>query len=104
MKIAKKESGIPSVTYAVAVDVALCYGWIDGQKAPFDERAWLQKFTPRGPKSPWSQVNREKVVALTAAGRIQPAGLRQMVLAKRAGRGSLNGSKCSCIGKKYTVK
>jgi uncharacterized protein YdeI (YjbR/CyaY-like superfamily) len=86
LKIAKKESGIPSVTYAEALDIALCYGWIDGQKAAFDERTWLQKFTPRGPRSQWSQINREKAEALIAAGRMQPAGVRQVELAKADGR------------------
>jgi uncharacterized protein YdeI (YjbR/CyaY-like superfamily) len=86
LKIAKKESSIPSISYAEALDAALCYGWIDGQKAAFDEHYWLQKFTPRGPKSGWSKINCDKADALIAAGRVQPAGLRQIEMAKADGR------------------
>jgi uncharacterized protein YdeI (YjbR/CyaY-like superfamily) len=86
LKIAKKETGIPSVSYAEALDSAICYGWIDGQKAPFDEQYWLQKFTPRRPKSKWSKVNCDKATALIEAGRMQPAGLRQVEQAKADGR------------------
>src|SRR5579859_391471 len=86
LKIAKKEARLPSVTYAEALDSALCYGWIDGQKASFDDRYWLQKFTPRGAKSTWSKVNCDKATALIADGRMQPAGLRQVELAKSDGR------------------
>src|ERR1700730_2699356 len=89
LKIAKKESRLPTVTYAEALDSALCYGWIDGQKAAFDERYWLQKFTPRRPKSGWSKVNCDKVAALMAQGRMQPAGIRQVELAKADGRWDL---------------
>jgi len=86
LKIAKKEAGIPSVTYAEALESALCYGWIDGQKAAFDDRYWLQRFTPRRPRSMWSRVNRDKATALIAEGRMQPAWLRQVDLAKSDGR------------------
>src|SRR5690242_10253825 len=86
LKIAKKESGISSVSYAEALESALCYGWIDGQKASFDDQYWLQKFTPRRPKSIWSKVNCDKAAALIAEGRMQPAGLRQVELAKADGR------------------
>src|SRR5215469_11061595 len=86
LKIAKKETGIPSVSYAEALDSALCYGWIDGQKAAFDDKYWLQKFTPRTAKSIWSKVNCSKAEALIAEGRMQPAGLRQVELAKSDGR------------------
>ncbi len=86
LKIAKKEMGVPSVTYAEAVESALCYGWIDGQKASFDGGYWLQRFTPRRPKSIWSRVNRDKATALIAEGRMQPAGLRHVNLAKDDGR------------------
>lgn len=86
LKIAKKEAGIPSVNYAEALDSALCYGWIDGQKGAFDEQYWLQRFTPRQPKSKWSKVNCDKATALIAAGRMQPAGLQQVELAKADGR------------------
>ncbi|HKV56750.1 MAG TPA: YdeI/OmpD-associated family protein, partial [Ktedonobacteraceae bacterium] len=77
------------MSYAEALDSALCYGWIDGQKASFDDKYWLQKFTPRGPKSMWSKVNCDKVAALTAAGRMQPAGIRQVELARADGRWDL---------------
>ena len=86
LKIAKKETGIPSVNYSEALDSALCYGWIDGQKASFDGQYWLQKFTPRRPKSIWSKVNCDKATALIAEGRMQPAGIRQVELAKADGR------------------
>ena len=86
LKLAKKDTGIPSLSYAEALDVALCYGWIDGQKASFDDQYWLQKFTPRSPKSIWSKVNCNKVAALLAEGRMQPAGVRQVELAKADGR------------------
>jgi uncharacterized protein YdeI (YjbR/CyaY-like superfamily) len=86
LKIAKKESGILSVNYSEALDSALCYGWIDGQKASFDGQYWLQKFTPRRPKSIWSKVNCDKATALIAEGRMQPAGIRQVELAKADGR------------------
>ena len=86
LKIAKKDTGIPSVSYAEALEDALCYGWIDGQKASVDEQYWLQKFTPRGPKSMWSKVNCDKVTALMASGRMQPAGIRQVELARADGR------------------
>lgn len=86
LKIAKKGSNISSVNYAEALESALCYGWIDGQKAPWDDQFWLQKFTPRRAKSKWSKINRDKAEALIAAGRMQPAGYRQIELAKEDGR------------------
>lgn len=86
LRIAKSGSGIPSVTYAEALDEALCYGWIDGQKKGYDADAWLQKFTPRRAKSIWSKINRDKVAALIAAGRMQPAGLAEVERAKADGR------------------
>ncbi|GAC1388436.1 MAG: YdeI family protein [Ktedonobacteraceae bacterium] len=86
LKIAKKETGILSLAYSDALEVALCYGWIDGQKASFDDRYWLQKFTPRSPRSIWSKVNCDKVTALLAEGRMQPTGIRQVELAKADGR------------------
>jgi len=86
LKIAKKEARTSSVSYAEALDSALCYGWIDGQKAAFDDKYWLQKFTPRTAKSSWSKVNCGKAEALIAEGRMQPAGLRQVELAKSDGR------------------
>ena len=86
IQIAKKASGIESVTYAEALDVALCYGWIDGQSKKYDESSWIQKFTPRSPRSIWSKVNQEKVAALIASGKMQPAGLAEIERAKQDGR------------------
>jgi len=86
LKIAKKDAGIPSVSYPEALEEALCYGWIDGQKATFDAQYYLQKFTPRRPKSIWSKVNCDKVAALLALGRMRAAGIRQVELAKADGR------------------
>lgn len=86
LKLAKKDSGIPSITYDEAVEVALCYGWIDGQKKGFDDKYWLQKFTPRGAKSIWSKINTEKVERLIAAGEMRPAGLKVVQAAKADGR------------------
>ncbi len=86
LKIAKKGSGIETVTFAEALDVALCYGWIDSQRAGFDGRYFLQRLTPRKPRSTWSQVNREKVAGLIEAGRVKPAGLREVERAKADGR------------------
>ncbi|HYX50663.1 MAG TPA: YdeI/OmpD-associated family protein [Ktedonobacteraceae bacterium] len=86
LKIAKKEAPAPTISYAEALDSAICYGWIDGQKAAFDDRYWLQKFTPRTAKSNWSKVNCGKAEGLIAVGRMQPAGLRQVELAKADGR------------------
>jgi len=86
MKLAKKATGIPSVTYQEALDVALCYGWIDGQKRSFDDKYFLQKFTPRRPKSVWSKINTEKVEILIASGEMKPSGLRAVEAAKQDGR------------------
>jgi uncharacterized protein YdeI (YjbR/CyaY-like superfamily) len=86
LKIAKKEARTPSISYAEALDSAICYGWIDGQKAAFDDQYWLQKFTPRAAKSIWSKVNCGKAETLIAEGRMQPAGLHQVELAKADGR------------------
>jgi len=86
LKLAKKDSGISSVTYEEALDVALCYGWIDGQKKGFDDEYWLQKFTRRGPKSIWSKINTEKAERLIASGEMKPAGLRAVEAAKKDGR------------------
>lgn len=86
LRFFKKDSGRKTVTYAEALDVALCYGWIDGQVKKLDESSYLQRFTPRRPKSLWSKRNREHVRRLTDAGRMQPAGLKQVEEAKRDGR------------------
>lgn len=86
LRLAKKASSLTSVTYAEALEVALCYGWIDGQKRSYDADSWLQKFTPRGAKSLWSKINREKVLALIESGRMRPAGLGAVELARQDGR------------------
>jgi uncharacterized protein YdeI (YjbR/CyaY-like superfamily) len=86
MRLAKKASGIPSVTYAEAVESALCYGWIDGHKRPHSDTAWLQRFTPRRPRSMWSQINRDKAVALIESRRMKAAGLSEIERAKQDGR------------------
>jgi uncharacterized protein YdeI (YjbR/CyaY-like superfamily) len=86
LKIAKKSSGIPTVTHPEALEEALCYGWIDGQRAPHDEVYYLQRFTPRRPRSKWSQVNRDKVTKLIEQGRMKPAGQAQIDAAKQDGR------------------
>ena len=86
LKLHKKASGQPSLTYAEALEEALCFGWIDGQKKPFDADSWLQRVTPRRPKSNWSQVNTRHVERLIAAGRMTPAGLKEVERAKSDGR------------------
>ena len=86
LKIAKKDSGVDSVNYAEALDVALCHGWIDGQKGAFDDTFWLQKFTPRGPRSKWSKINVDKALALIDANRMKPAGLAAIEQARSDGR------------------
>jgi uncharacterized protein YdeI (YjbR/CyaY-like superfamily) len=86
LKLAKKDSGIPTVIYAEALEVALCYGWIDGQRNGFDEKYFLQKFTPRRSKSIWSKINVEKVERLIASGQMKPAGLKAIESAKADGR------------------
>jgi uncharacterized protein YdeI (YjbR/CyaY-like superfamily) len=85
LKIFKKDSGIKTISYAEALDVALCYGWIDGQKQAFDEQAWLQKFCPRTPKSIWSKINIGHVERLINEGRMKPAGLKAVEKAKTNG-------------------
>ncbi len=75
-----------TLTYAEAVEAALCYGWIDGQGKSIDDTAWLQKFTPRGPRSVWSKINRQKAETLIASGRMQPAGLAAIERAKQNGQ------------------
>ena len=86
LKIHKKASGLPTVTAAEALEVALCWGWIDSTRKSFDEDSFLQRYGPRGPKSIWSQVNRDHVARLTEAGRMTPHGQRQVDLAKSDGR------------------
>jgi uncharacterized protein YdeI (YjbR/CyaY-like superfamily) len=86
LRLAKKGSDLRSLTYAEALEVALCYGWIDGQKQGESDRAWLQRFLPRSPKSIWSKINREKAQALIAKGKMKPAGLAAIRAAKTCGR------------------
>lgn len=86
LKVHKKDSGLPTVSCAEALDVALCWGWIDGIRKAFDERSFLQRFTPRKAKSVWSQINRDNVARLTAAGRMTPHGQRQVDAARADGR------------------
>jgi uncharacterized protein YdeI (YjbR/CyaY-like superfamily) len=86
LKIHKKDSGLPTVTSAQALDVALCWGWIDGIRKGFDERSFLQRYTPRRARSVCSQINRDHVARLTAAGRMTPHGQRQVDAARADGR------------------
>jgi uncharacterized protein YdeI (YjbR/CyaY-like superfamily) len=86
LKLAKKDQGGVSVSYAEAVRVALCHGWIDGQAKPIDERHYMQRFTPRRPRSIWSKINVARAELLLAAGKVSPAGLREIEAAKADGR------------------
>jgi len=86
LRFYKKNSGVTTVVYSEALDVALCFGWIDGQVKKFDDISYIQKFTPRRAKSMWSKRNREHVARLEKEGRIQPAGIREVEAAKRDGR------------------
>jgi uncharacterized protein YdeI (YjbR/CyaY-like superfamily) len=86
IKVAKRDSGIRSVTHAQALEVALCYGWIDGQRRALDATHFLQRFTPRRSRSMWSKINRDKVAQLTASGRMRPAGQREVERAQADGR------------------
>jgi len=86
LRLAKKGSGLESVSLAETLDVALCYGWIDSQADSFDDQHWLLRFTPRRPRSKWSKVNRVKVSKLIEDGRMKPAGLREVERAKAEGR------------------
>ena len=86
LRIFKKDSGVVSITYAEALDQALCFGWIDGQKLPLDAKSWVQKFTPRRPKSGWSQKNTEHADRLIREGHMTPAGLKEVEAARADGR------------------
>jgi uncharacterized protein YdeI (YjbR/CyaY-like superfamily) len=86
LRVAKKSAEHVTVTYAEALESALCFGWIDGQKQAQDEQYWLQRFSPRTAKSIWSRINKQKALALIDAGRMRPAGMRQVSLAKEDGR------------------
>lgn len=86
LKVHRKASGLPSVTCAEALEVALCWGWIDGIRKSFDDRSFLQRYSPRKARSIWSQINRDHVARLTAAGRMTPHGQRHVDAAKADGR------------------
>jgi uncharacterized protein YdeI (YjbR/CyaY-like superfamily) len=86
LKIAKKGAAGRTISYSQALDVALCHGWIDGQKGRHDDEFWLQRFTPRKPASKWSKINTERAEALIASGRMRPAGLREVERAQADGR------------------
>jgi uncharacterized protein YdeI (YjbR/CyaY-like superfamily) len=86
VKIAKKGAPEPSVTYAEALELALCFGWIDSQKRGLDDTHFLQRFTPRRPRGRWSKINREKAEALESAGALRPAGAAEVAAAKADGR------------------
>ena len=90
LKIAKKDSGLASITYGQALDVALCFGWIDGQKGSSDDRYWLQRFTPRKARSKWSKVNRQRATELIELGQMRSAG---------SGRGGARQSRWSMGGR-----
>jgi uncharacterized protein YdeI (YjbR/CyaY-like superfamily) len=86
LQIAKKNSGVVSISYNEALEIALCYGWIDSQKEKYDEKTWLQRFTPRGTKSIWSKVNKEKAEILIANGRMKSSGFKAIETAKQSGQ------------------
>jgi uncharacterized protein YdeI (YjbR/CyaY-like superfamily) len=86
VKIAKKGSGVTTVHYPEVLDTAICFGWIDAVRRPLDDTYFLQRFTPRGPRSKWSQINRDKALALTASGRMRPAGDAEVKAAQADGR------------------
>ena len=86
LRLAKARASFKTLTYQEALEVALCYGWIDGQKKSLDRESWLQKFTPRGPRSIWSEINKRKALALIARGRMRKAGLAAVEAAKASGR------------------
>ena len=86
LRLAKKSSDLASISYKEALEVALCYGWIDGQKKPESDQAWLQRFLPRSNKSIWSKINRDKALELIAGGEMKPAGLEAIENARRNGQ------------------
>lgn len=86
LKLPKKSAGVSGLTKAEAIDAALCHGWIDGQLDKYDERYWLIRFTPRTPRSKWSQVNKRRAAELLAEGRMRPSGVAQIEAAKSDGR------------------
>lgn len=86
LQLTKKGAGTPSVSYEEAIEIALCFGWIDGQKQTHSEQLWLQKFTRRSNKSVWSKINKDKALALIKTGKMKPAGLKEIERAKVDGR------------------
>ncbi|KPV60441.1 bacteriocin-protection protein [Paenibacillus sp. A3] len=86
LRLAKKQADVVTLTYQEALESSLCYGWIDSRKEAYDENTWLQRFTPRGAKSIWSKINKDKAEALIASGRMQPPGLRAIEAAKQNGQ------------------
>ncbi|WP_114210983.1 YdeI/OmpD-associated family protein [Acidisarcina polymorpha] len=86
LRLAKKNSSLQSVSYQEALETALCYGWIDGQRKPESDQAWLQRFSPRSNRSVWSKINRDKVLALISSGAMKPAGFAAIENAKKNGR------------------
>jgi uncharacterized protein YdeI (YjbR/CyaY-like superfamily) len=99
LRIPKKQSSGTDLTYAAALDAALRWGWIDSQKRALDATAWLQRFTPRAARSPWSKINRDKAEALITSGRMEPPGLAEVDRAKRDGRWdrAYDGAKTSTV-------
>ena len=99
IKMAKKDAGIESVRYPEVLESALCFGWIDGRREALDERYFLQRFTPRRPRSKWSRINREKAEWLIAEGRMRPSGVREVERAKADGRweAAYEGQKTSAV-------
>ncbi|MFI8326793.1 YdeI family protein [Streptomyces sp. NPDC085529] len=99
LKLRKKGPGIVALDYGQALDVALCYGWIDGQKRSFDDQWWLQRFTPRTARSRWSKVNRDKVAALIEQGRMRPPGQAEVDRARADGRweAAYDGSRTAAV-------
>lgn len=85
VRLAKKNSGLKSIDYFQALEVALCYGWIDGLKKTWDDVSWIQRFTPRKPASKWSKINKKKVLKLMEAGKMQPSGLAVIEISKKKG-------------------
>ncbi|SFS67200.1 YdeI family protein [Paenibacillus sp. BC26] len=86
LQITKKNSGAVTVSYDEALEIALCYGWVDSQKEKFDEKMWVQRFTPRRAKSIWSKINKDKAELLITSGRMKPSGFKAIEVAKKNGQ------------------
>lgn len=85
LRLAKKNSGIISISYEQAVEIGLCYGWIDSVKNTFDEKSWIQRFSPRKPASKWSKINKEKALKLIETGKMKPSGMATIEISKKKG-------------------